>query len=85
MNKRILKLNSKTKTTCTIVNKLLGKQHYTQGIQEINIESKRLTTQQDIANAFNTYFSTIIDKINMNSQRNIRHGNPTLIATLTKM
>jgi hypothetical protein len=76
LNTRILKSNNKTKTTCSIVNEFLGKQHYTQGIQEINIEGKRLTTQQDIANAFNTYFSTIIDKTNMDSQTNIRHGNP---------
>jgi hypothetical protein len=27
-------------------------------------------------NAFNTYFSTIIDKTNKDSQENIRHGNP---------
>jgi hypothetical protein len=74
LKNRILRSNNKTKTTRSIVNELLGKQH-TRGIQEINIEGKRLTTQQDIANAFNTYFSTIIDKTNMDSQRNIRHGN----------
>jgi hypothetical protein len=69
LNKRILKSNNKTKTTWSIVNELLGKQHYTRGIQEINIEGKCLTTQQDIANAFNTYVSTTIDKTNMD-------GNP---------
>jgi hypothetical protein len=36
LNKRILKSNNKTKTTCSIINELLGKQHHTQGIQKIN-------------------------------------------------
>jgi hypothetical protein len=58
LNKIILRSNNKTKTTWSTVNELLGKQHYTQGIQEINIEGKCLTTRQDIANVFNTYFST---------------------------
>jgi hypothetical protein len=76
LNKRILKSNNKTKTTWSIINELLGKQHHTQGIQKISIEGKHLITQQNIANAFNTYFSTIIDKTNKDSQGNIRHGNP---------
>jgi hypothetical protein len=42
--------------------------------QNLTIEGKHLTSQQDIANAFNKYFSTIIDKTN--SDTDMRHGNP---------
>ncbi len=34
LNKRIPKSNNKIKTTFTIINELLGKKHYTQGIQK---------------------------------------------------
>ena len=45
LNKRILKSNNKSKTTWSIVNELLGRKHYTQGIQEINVEGKPITSQ----------------------------------------
>jgi hypothetical protein len=76
LNKRILRSNNKTKTTWNIIIELLGKQHHTQETQRLTIEGKHLTIQQDIANAFNNYFSTIIDKKNSDSQENMRHGNP---------
>jgi hypothetical protein len=75
LNKRISKSNNKKKTARTIINEMLHKQYYTQGIQKINIEGKYVSTQQNIANAFNTYFSTIIDKINKENQENIKYGN----------
>jgi precorrin-2 methylase len=74
LNNRILKSNNKTKTTWNIMNELLGKQHYTQETHKLTMEGKHLTSQQDIANAFNKYISTIIDKTNSDSDR--RHGNP---------
>ena len=55
---------------------MLGKQHCPQGIQKIKIEDKYLNTQQNIANAFNTYFSTITDKTNKETQENKRLGKP---------
>jgi hypothetical protein len=70
LNKRILK----SKTTWSIVNELLGRKHYTQGIQEINVEGKPITTQQEIVNELHSYFTTIIDKINYDNQGNVRHG-----------
>jgi len=76
MNKRILKSNNKTKTTSNIISELLGKQHHTQETQKLTTEGTHLTIQQDIANAFNNYFSTITDKTNSDSQENMRHGNP---------
>ena len=75
LNKRILKSNNKTKTTWNIINELLGKQHHTQETWKLTIEGRHLTTQQDIVNAFNNYFSAIIDKKNSDSQENMRHGN----------
>jgi hypothetical protein len=76
LNKRILKSNNKTKTTWNIINELFSKQHHIQETQKLTIEGKHLTIQQDIANAFSNYFSTIIDKTNSDSQENMRHGNP---------
>jgi len=61
--------------TWNLINELLGKQHHTNETQKLTIEGKHLTTQQDIANAFNKYFSTIIDETNSDSQENMRHGN----------
>jgi hypothetical protein len=74
LNKKILQSNNKTKTIWNIINELLGKQHHTQETKKLTIEGKHLTTQQNIANAFNKYFSTIIDKTNSDSD--MRHGNP---------
>jgi hypothetical protein len=62
--------------TWNLINELLGKQHHTHETQKLTIEGKHLTIQQDIANAFNKYFSTIIDETNSDSQENMRHENP---------
>ena len=59
------------------MNKLLGRKHYTQGIQERNVEGKPVTTQQEIANELNSYFTTITDKVNNDNQGNVRHGTDT--------
>jgi precorrin-2 methylase len=72
-NKRILKSNNKSKTTWNIINELLGKQHFIQDIQKLTREGNHLTNQHDIADAFNKYFSTIIDKTNSDSLANVRH------------
>jgi hypothetical protein len=60
-NKRILKSNNKSKTTWNIINELLGKQHLSNDIQKLTIEGSHLTNPHDIADAFNKYFSSIID------------------------
>ena len=85
LNKRISKSNNKIKTTWTIINELLGKKHYTQGIQKLNIEGKYISTQQHIANALNTYFSTIIDKTKKENHKIIEVETTTPTATLIKM
>ena len=74
-SKRILKSNNKSKTTWNIINELLGTQHFMQDIQKLTIEGNHLTNQHNIVDAFNKYFSSIIDKTNSNSSENMRHEN----------
>jgi len=66
-NRRILESSTKPKTTWNIINELLGKQHSSNDIQKLTIEGSHLTSQHDIANSFNKYFSSIIDKLNCNT------------------
>jgi hypothetical protein len=70
-NNRILKSTNKSKTTWNIINELLGKQHSTNDIQNLTTEGSNLTKQYDIAEAFNKYFSSIIDKKNINILENL--------------
>ena len=63
LNKRISKSNNKTKTTWNIINELLGKQQSMQGMQKLIIDGTQLTNQQDIANAFNKYFSSVNNSV----------------------
>ena len=49
------------------MNELLCKQQCTNNIQKLTLEGNHLTNQNDIAYAFNNYFSSIIDKINSNN------------------
>jgi hypothetical protein len=74
-NKIILKSNNKSKTTWNIINELLCKQHSSNDIQKLTIEGSHLTNQHDIVDAFNKYFSSIIDKIISNTSDNLRHKN----------
>jgi hypothetical protein len=50
---------------------LLGKQHSTEDIQDLATEGIYLTYQYYIAEAFNTYFSSIIDKKNSKFLENL--------------
>jgi len=52
-----------------IIKELFRKQHSTADIQELKIDSKHLKDQQDIADSFNNYFSSI-DKISKNNVDN---------------
>jgi len=60
----------KCKTTWDIIKKLSNNQHSQTGTQELIIDNKHLKDQQDIAGAFNNYFSSIIDKISENNVNN---------------
>jgi len=50
---------------------LSRKQHSKTDMPELMIDSKHLKDQQDIADALNNYFSSIIDKISKNNVDNM--------------
>jgi len=72
-NSRTLKSN-KVKTTWNIINDLLGKQRSTNSILKLSTEGSLLTNPNDIAEAFNTYFSSIISIRNRNNLENTRNN-----------
>ena len=74
-NKRILKSNNKFKTTWSIINEMSGKQHSANDIQKISIEDTHLTNLHNIAEAFNKYYSSIIEKLASNNLENKAHNN----------
>jgi hypothetical protein len=59
---------------------LSRKQHSKTGIPELMIDSKHLKDQQDIADVFNSSFSSIIDKISKNDVDNMI--NDKLLSTI---
>jgi hypothetical protein len=62
-DKKIQKSSNKCKATWNIIRELTNNQHSQPDIQELIIDSKHLRDQQDIADAFNNYFLSVIDKI----------------------
>jgi len=74
LGERILKSNNKSKTIWDIINELLGKQQTTHDIQKLTIDGNNLTNQQSIEDAFNKYFSSIVDKTNTHSTGIKNHG-----------
>jgi hypothetical protein len=62
------------KTTWNIINELLGKQKSMQGIQKLTINGTQLTNQQDIANTFNKYFSSVNSESNSDNLENIGYN-----------
>ena len=73
-NKRILKSSNKSKTTWSIISELSVKQHSANDIRKISIEGTPLTNIHDIAEAFNKYYSSIIDKLAGNNLENKAHN-----------
>ena len=69
-DKTITKSRNKYKATWDIIKKLSNNQQPQTDIQELIIDTKHLKDQQDTANTFNNYFSTIIDKISTNNINN---------------
>ena len=53
-----------------IIKELSRMQHFKTDIQLLMIDSKHLKEQQDVADAFNNYFSSVIDKIRKNNVDN---------------
>ena len=60
---RISALHNKTKTTCIILNELLGRKHLP-NIQKLTVDGTHLTDRQCIAEGLNKYFTSIVDAIN---------------------
>jgi hypothetical protein len=72
-DKKIQNSNNKCKLTWDIIKKQTNNHHSHTDIQELMINIKHLDDQQDIADAFNNHFSSIIDNIrnnNVNKQNN---------------
>jgi len=72
-DKKIQKSNNKCKPTWDIIKKQTNNHHSHTDIQELMIDIKQLHDHQDIADAFNNHFSSIIDNIrnnNVNRQNN---------------
>jgi len=70
---KIQKSSNKGKTTWDIIKKLTNNQHSHTDIQELMTDSEYLKDQQDIADAYNYYFLTIIvktSKSNVNNKTN---------------
>ena len=64
------KSNNKCKATWKIIKKLTNNHYSPTDLQELMIDNKYLKDQQDIADAFNNYFSSIVDNINKNIVNN---------------
>jgi len=87
-DKKIQKSSNKGKTTWDIIKKLTNNQHSHNNIQELTIYSEHLKDQQDIADAFNYYFLTIIDKTsknNVNNKTNNEKSSYFSLLTRTKL
>ena len=76
-NKTIKNSTNKCKTTWNIIKKLTNNQQTQTDVQELMIDTRHLIDQQDITDAFSTYFSTVIDKININNINNKTDNFPT--------
>jgi hypothetical protein len=61
-NKLMLNSNNKSKTIWNIVKNETGKYNNSHDPSQLNKNGKKIKNGLHIANAFNTYFSTMIDK-----------------------
>jgi hypothetical protein len=62
-DKKIQKSSNKCKATWDIIKELTNNKHSQPDIQELITDNKHLNDQQDITDAFNNHFSSLIDKI----------------------
>ena len=70
MIKKIQKSNNNCKNTWDIIKKQTNNHPSHTDIQELMIDNKHLHDQQDIADAFNNHFWSIIDNIHKNNVNN---------------
>jgi hypothetical protein len=71
------KSSNKCKTTWNIIKKLTNNQQPQADVQELMRDTKHIIDQQDTADALNTYFSSIIEKISINNINNKIDNFPT--------
>jgi len=77
---KIKKSNKKHKATWEIIKKLTNNHYSHIDIQELMIDSKHLKDPYNIADAFNDYFSSIVDNLNMNKV-NYKNNNAKVFTT----
>ena len=68
-DKLILNSHYKVKTTCGIINKESGKNKKRSEIQAWNVEGRKITDQQTIAETFNEYFAAMAENVKRQSKR----------------
>jgi len=66
----ILNSHNKVKTTCGIISKESGKTKKRSETQALNVEGKKITDQQTIAETFNEYFITIAENVKRQVKNN---------------
>ena len=59
------KSNSKIKTTWTIINKEAEKVHSVEQVPTLLVNDEKLKDPTNVANAFNNFFTTITEKLNI--------------------
>jgi hypothetical protein len=69
-DKKIQNSSNKCKATWDVIKELTNNQHSHPDIQDLIIDNKHLKDQQDIIDACNNYFSSVIDKINIKNMTN---------------
>ena len=69
-SKRISNSSNKTKCTWKIINELIGKHHSSNDIHELKVDDKHYTNQSDIVDLLNQHFSTVVDKLIGNTEKN---------------
>jgi hypothetical protein len=69
-DKLILNSQNKVKTTWGIINKVSGKSKKRSEIQALNVEGKKITDQQTIAETFNEYFVATAENVKRQSKNN---------------
>ena len=73
-------MNNKCKATWEIIKKLTNNHYSHTDIQELMVDNKHLKDQYNIADAFNDYFSSIVDNINKNKVNN-KNNNARVFTT----
>jgi len=80
MTQKLKKSNNKCKATWEIIKKLTNNHYSHIDIQELMVDNKHWKDQYNIADAFNDFFSSIVDNINKNEVNN-KNNNAKVFTT----